>query len=156
MIASRTSGKGFTLVEVLLVIVIIAMLAGVAIVAFPGILSGAKEDTTRQKLKAVAGVLETYNLHMGHYPTEEEGGLKALTVKPTADEKAAEKWRGPYLTEDPVDAWGNELVYMPTPPETSGGDTPGPAYTLFSKGQDGQENTEDDVSAQPKPSDEAK
>ncbi|HOD82656.1 MAG: Type II secretion system protein G precursor [Planctomycetes bacterium ADurb.Bin126] len=152
MIASRTTGRGFTLVEVLLVIVIIAMLAGVAIVAFPGILSGAKEDTTRQKLKAVANVLDTYNLHMGHYPTEEEGGLKALTVKPEVDEKAAEKWRGPYLTEDPVDAWGNEFVYMPTAPETSGEKT-GPAYTLFSKGPDGQENTEDDVSAQPKSED---
>ena len=158
MTASRRNKRmGFTLVEVLLVIVIIAMLAGVAIIAFPGILAGGKADTTKLKLKAVAQVLETYNLNMGHYPTEEEGGLKALLVKPQGDEKVMEKWRGPYVTENPKDAWDQELVYRPTAPGAgAAGDTTAPPYTLFSKGPDGQEDTADDITAQPKPEDAAK
>ena len=108
--------SGFTLIEVLLVIVIILMLAG-AIVAF--LLpqqEGAEKNTTRLLLTQVASALDTYRLNMGHYPTEEEGGLNALAKKPTFEnERMADKWQGPYLKPGTVleDPWGNTIRYEP-------------------------------------------
>ncbi len=142
--------SGFTLIEVLLVIVIILMLAG-AIVAF--LLpqqEGAEKNTTRLLLTQVSSALDTYRLNVGHYPTEDEGGLTALTTKPTFEnERMADKWVGPYIKPGTVleDAWGNILNYEAT--DTSLDDAAGGSdlpYKLYSSGPDGQPETEDDIS----------
>jgi general secretion pathway protein G len=135
----------FTLIEVLLVVLIIGMLAGVFIVGYAGVQGRAKIDTTRNKLKAsIASAVELFNLHIGHYPTEEEGGLQALRTKPTfTDEKLAEKWAGPYLTEDPVDEWGQPFNYQPLDAATAA--EVGVPFKLWSNGPDKQDGTEDDI-----------
>ncbi len=147
---ARRRATGFTLIEVLLVIVIILMLAG-AIVAF--LLpqqKGAEKNTTRLLLTQVSSALDTYRLNIGHYPTEDEGGLSALTTKPTFEnEKLADKWSGPYIKPGMTleDAWGNGLQYEPV--DTSLEDDSAPSslpYKLYSLGPDGQPETEDDIS----------
>ena len=147
---ARRSASGFTLIEILLVIVIILMLAG-AIVAF--LLpqqEGAEKNTTRLLLSQVANSLDTYRLNLGHYPSEEEGGLSALAKKPTFEnERIADKWQGPYLKPGAVveDPWGNALRYEPvdaTLDEDAGAG--GLPFKLYSLGPDGQPETEDDIS----------
>ncbi len=134
---------GFTLIEVLLVMVILAMLASVAIVMFSGTEEGAKIDTTELKLKAIEKALGLYNSHIKHYPTEEDGGLEALRKKPS-DEDIAKKWRGPYLTEAPKDAWDKPFHYEPVDSESSES-SGGKPYKLWSEGPDKQSETDDDI-----------
>jgi general secretion pathway protein G len=130
--------------EVLLVLGIIALLASVAIVALVPAGEGAKKKTTALLLDQLETGLSMYNNDVGHYPTEEEGGLDALRTKPNfSDEKIAEKWNGPYLKKEPRDAWGNKLNYQLTPagsPEAQ--QTP---YKLWSNGPDGMDGTADDI-----------
>ena len=111
----RNVRGGFTLVEVLLVIAIIGILAGVFIFTVGGSQDQAKKDTTVLLIEQVGTALERYKLNIGEYPTEAEGGLDALITKPSyTDEKLAEKWAGPYIKSDPTDGWGNKLGYEPT------------------------------------------
>lgn len=142
---ARTSRKrGFTLIEVLLVILILGMLATVAVLSFRGVRQGAKIDTTKLKLRTLKTALENYNMHVGDYPTEEQGGLKALITRPTfEDEEKTKKWRGPYLEELPKDAWDQEFHYELVD-TASGGDITAP-YKLWSDGPDRQNGTEDDI-----------
>jgi general secretion pathway protein G len=136
--------QGFTLIEILIVLGIIILLAGTAIVALVPQQRGARIDTTRIKLKNIETALEAYNINIGHYPTDEEGGLGALLTKPAfADETIAAQWRGPYLKEDPRDAWSNKFNYQVTQAGTPEADqTP---YKLWSNGPDGTDGTDDDI-----------
>jgi general secretion pathway protein G len=136
---------GFTLIEVLLVIVIIGMLATVLIVTVGGTGEGAKIDTTKLSLDKLSNRIEMYAMHMGHVPTEADGGLNALMTEPAGgEEKAGEKkWRGPYAEErELVDAWQNKFNYEPVEAGTSVG---GKKFKLWSNGPDGQSNTADDL-----------
>ena len=93
----------------------------------------------RALLRQVATALERYRLDVGHYPTEEEGGLEALTTRPAYDdEKLREQWCGPYVERNPLDTWGNALAY-----ELVEGDRP--AFALSSAGPDGVFGTADDI-----------
>lgn len=137
--------RGFTLIEILLVLAIIGMLAGVAIVSLVGTREGAKVDSTKAMLTSVETALETYNMHISHYPSEEEGNLDALLTKPTFEnEQLGEKWRGPYLKQEARDAWGNLLNYELTT-ATTAGDTSTRPYRLWSNGPDGMDGTDDDI-----------
>ena len=136
--------RGFTLIEILIVLGIIILLASVAIVALVPQQKGARIDTTRLKIKSIETALEAYNVNIGHYPNEQEGGMQALLVKPTFDNEATgEKWRGPYLIEDPVDAWGNKFNYQLQ--EAGAADNLAKPYHLWSNGPDGMDGTEDDI-----------
>lgn len=147
--------SGFTLLEVLLVIVIILLLAGALVVFVLPQQKGAEKNTTKLMLSQVATALDTYRLNLGHYPTEEEGGLNALLSKPTFEnERMGEKWQGPYLKPGTTldDPWGNKIRYevvdVSMAADTTGGTTGGAAalpYKLFSVGPDGQPETEDDI-----------
>jgi general secretion pathway protein G len=141
----RSRRRAFTLIEVLLVIVILGMLATVAVVTLSGTREGAKIDTTKLTLDKLRGSLERYNSHVGQYPTEEEGGLQALTTLPTfEDEATAEKWRGPYAeSEDLTDEWGNEFQYELVEQEV--GTRTQLVPRISSMGPDGLEGTDDDI-----------
>jgi len=111
---------------------------------------GAKKKTTALLLKSVKTGLSLYNNDIGHYPTEEEGGLRALCIKPDfSDEKTAEKWNGPYLEEEPRDAWGNNLNYQLTPFGTL--ENQHSPYKLWSNGPDGMAWTADDINVEAMP-----
>jgi general secretion pathway protein G len=141
------SAAGFTLIEVLLVIVIILMLAAALVTFVLPQQAGAERNTTRLLLTQVQTSLDTYRMNVGHYPSEEEGGLGALLVKPQFEnEQLGERWQGPYLKAGTklLDAWGRQVVYE-LQDLTSTGDTNGLPYRLFSVGPDGQPDTDDDL-----------
>jgi len=118
----KQTRPGFTLIEILLVLAIIGMLAGVTIFAIGGIGKKARRDTTEATLETVANALDTYQLQIGHYPTEEEGNLDALRIRPS---------------------WNNALNYE-VQTATSDDETT-PPFRLWSNGPDGMSDTEDDV-----------
>ena len=137
---------GFSLVEILLVIVIILMLAGALVVYVLPQQEGAERDTTRLKLQSIQSALELYRTNIRSYPTEEQGGLEALMIKPTFEnEKVGDRWaRQGYLTRGTTldDAWGHPLRYDLVDRTL---DPDGPDFRLYSVGPDGQPETEDDV-----------
>lgn len=143
--ASRAGG--FTLIEILLVITIILMLAAALVVYVLPQQKGAEKNTTRLLLNQVQSALDTYRLNIGSYPTEEQGGLGALLIKPTFEnEKLGDKWQGPYLKPGTKleDAWGNQIRYELVD-KTVNTDPGAPDYKLYSVGPDGIPDTDDDI-----------
>ena len=131
--------SAFTLVEMLLVIALIAILAGVAIVNVDKIFGQNQESVASifvsQSMKAP---LTSYRINMGSYPSTAEG-IKALLTAPSSK---AGRWKGPYLdvtgNNVPEDPWGNPYQYRYPGTRNTGG------YDLYSWGSDGVES-EDDV-----------
>lgn len=128
---------GFTLIEVLVVIVVIGMLA--AIVA-PNVfrhVGASREATARSQIELFGSALDTYRLDNGIYPTTEQG-LAALRSMPRSEPRPR-NWRGPYLRKDvPVDPWGRAYIYR-----SPGAANPG-GYDLVSYGRDGKEGGTDE------------
>ena len=145
-ITGKARPGAFTLIEVLLVIVIIMLLAGSIVAFIIPQQASAEKKTAKMLVNNVKSSLDNYRLNIGHYPTEEEGGLLALLKKPEFEnEKLGTKWAGPYVRADTTfeDAWSNTLVYESANPEfMQAGDPP---YRLYSKGPDGLEETVDDI-----------
>lgn len=129
--------RGFTLLEVLMVIVILGILAAVLVPQFMGTQQRAEIDLTKTKIKALDSSLETFRLHCGRYPTSDEG-LTVMLQQPD-DEALEGKWAGPYLKEMPKDAWNRELRY-----EAPGTYNEG-TYDLSSSGPNGQFGDDDDI-----------
>ena len=146
MKASRTRRTGFTLIEVLMVVAILVLLAGVAIVAVTGSGEKAKIKLVRPLLAQVGDALERYKLDIGNYPTEEEGNLDALRKRPEYDdEKTADMWAGPYLKSEPIDPWGNKVSFLLT--EAGTDEAQLVPYKLWSFGPNKQDDNgaEDDI-----------
>ena len=141
----KTNNRGFTLIEVLLVVLILVMLAGVGIFALSGTREGARKDTTKLKLEQIASAVDAFNMHMYRYPTEEEG-LGALRTKPeeSDDDPPNAAWNGPYLKKDPKDPWGQPIVYEAV---ESGSEEweGGLRFKLSSNGPDKTADNEDDI-----------
>ena len=131
---------GFTLIEILVVLVIIGMLAGLV---GPKLFTKVDESavkTAQAQVKMLKGTLETLRLDIGRFPTEAEG--LALLSAPPADEKLKTRWRGPYLDQElPKDPWGNSYLY--SLPGASG--QPFALYSLGADGKRGGENFDADV-----------
>jgi general secretion pathway protein G len=118
---------GFTLLELLVVIVIIGLLAAYVGPRYFAQVGKSERSTAKAQIEGLGKALDTYRLDMGRYPTTEQG-LNALYVKP-ADEA---KWNGPYLQKAvPPDPWGHAYVYR-TPGQG------GTDFDLLSHGRDGQ------------------
>ncbi|MEO4201166.1 type II secretion system major pseudopilin GspG [Acinetobacter pittii] len=138
-LAARSSGtrmkraSGFTLIEVMVVIVILGVLAALIVPNVMGRSEKAKIDTTQIALKGVAGALDQYKLDNGHFPTMQEGGLDALVNQPAT----AKNWMpGGYVKGGyPKDSWKNDIQYV-----IPGAD--GRAFDLYSFGADGKEGGE--------------
>jgi general secretion pathway protein G len=146
---TRPVGKaGFTLIEILLVIVIILLLAGALVVFVLPQQEGAEKNTTKLMLNQISSALDTYRLNLGHYPSEQEGGLDALLKKPSYEnERLGEKWQGPYLKPGTKldDPWGHKLRYELVDRSAEGEKKGGLPYRLSSVGPDGQPDTDDDI-----------
>ncbi len=122
---------GFTLVELLVVLVILGLIAAVATPQVIKYLGRANTDAARIQIQRLAGVLDLYRLELGDYPSEETG-LQALVERPPG----AERWNGPYIkkAQSLTDPWGNPYIYRY--PGQHGD------YDLFSLGRDAQEGGE--------------
>jgi general secretion pathway protein G len=98
---------GFTLVEIMVVVIVIGILAATIIPKFMGATHDAKVATAKANIADLEAALERYNVHMDSYPPDEDG-LKALVEKPANDDG---KWRGPYIGLLRPDPWGHPYNY---------------------------------------------
>lgn len=126
--------QGFTLMEVLLVLMILVVLASMAVTIFGGTQEQALKDAAKGQIGVFKTAISTYQLYAKSYPSS----LKDLVDKPS-DSKLAEKWHGPYLDRMPVDPWENEYkIAAPGKHNTE-------SYDVWSIGPDGQDGTADDI-----------
>ncbi len=105
--------KGFTLIEIMLVVIILGVLVAMVVPNLAGRGQQAREAAARVDIEAnLATALDLYELDNGRYPTTEQG-LKALVTEPTTTPTPV-NWNGPYLKKRriPKDPWGNEYVYV--------------------------------------------
>lgn len=129
---------GFTLIELMLVVIIIGVLAAMVVPRLAGRSEQARQAAAMADIEAnIATVLDLYELDVGQYPTTEQG-LSALKTKPTSS-PIPKDWRGPYLKKTPVDPWGRPYIY-----KSPGGHNI-VDYDLASWGRDGIEGGGDDV-----------
>jgi general secretion pathway protein G len=119
---------GFTLLEILVVIVILGLLIGLVAPAVLRQLGGARVSLAHQSIARLGSVLDMYKLQVGSYPTTDQG-LQALVQAPAG----VSNWNGPYLQSDhlPVDPWNHPYVYR-DPSDRAGHD-----YDLCSAGPNG-------------------
>lgn len=123
--------RGFTLIEVMVVVVILGILAAVIVPNVIGKDEQARITTTKSSLASIANALEMYRLDNHKYPTTQEG-LEALVTKPASAKVFPD---GGYLKSLPNDAWDNPFQYV----------SPGHGgknYDIYSFGPDGQEGGE--------------
>jgi general secretion pathway protein G len=127
---SRLRNSGFTLLEMLVVLVIIGLLVSMVGPRLFTKVDAAKIQTAAAQIKLLRGAVETMRLDINVYPTAEQG-LKLLVEAPT-DTELRQRWKGPYLEEAvPLDPWGNPYQYLPP-------DSSGKAFILYSFGADGK------------------
>jgi general secretion pathway protein G len=127
---ARRRERGFTLIEILVVVIIIGLLAALVGPKLFGKVSGARLNAAKAQIELFGTALDAFRLDTGRYPTSEEG-LKALREKPSG----LEGWQGPYLPKEiPADPWKRAYVYR----------SPGEHYDydLISYGLDGVEGGE--------------
>jgi general secretion pathway protein G len=134
----RSRSGAFTLLEILVVLAIIGLLAGLAITNVDKIFGGAQIQTTELQVRdSMRTPLASYRIAMGDYPGTSEG-LQALVTPPA---NRADRWHGPYLEPPkvPIDHWGEPLQYAYPGTRNKSG------YDLWSKGPDRQSGTADDI-----------
>lgn len=127
---------GFTLIEIVIVLTILAILGGSAIYLLKGLPEGAKETRVDGDISAISLALMTYEQRALRMPTTEQG-LKALVEKPTID-PIPERWTA-VMEDAPKDPWGQEYKYR-YPAQKSK-----KSFDLWTVGKDGQDGTEDDI-----------
>ncbi|WP_051640875.1 type II secretion system major pseudopilin GspG [Thiomicrorhabdus sp. Milos-T2] len=133
-IVSRSSSKdqqGFTLIELMVVVVILAVLAGLVVPNLMDKPDEARIVKAKQDISAVSSALKLYKLDNFSYPTTDQG-LEALVTQPT-DEPVPKNWKS-LLDTVPVDPWGNPYLYL-SPGEHG-------AFDLFTYGADGVDGGE--------------
>jgi general secretion pathway protein G len=122
--------SGFTLIELMLVIVILGILAGVAVNSFTGVSDDARKTAAQSDINTVTTAIKMFELETGRFPAEDEW-VEELTSK-TDDHKK-------HMDKLPNDPWGNAYNYREE--SENGNDFP----DIWSNGKDGEEGTEDDI-----------
>jgi len=135
---ARQRERGFTLLELLVVLAILGLLIGLVAPAALRQLGSAKEKIAHQSIERLASVLDIYKLDVGVYPTTDQG-LQALIAKP----QGVTRWSGPYVKGDkvPEDPWGRPFQYR------SPSQRPGHEFDLYSLGPGGQSGGSGDAAA---------
>ena len=128
----RSRPHGFTLIEIMVVVVILGILAATIVPQFIGTTHDAKVSAAKAHISELASALERLNIHLDRYPSSDEG-LRLLVEAPPGDDK---KWRGPYVDQLRPDPWGNAYQYR----------APGVRHThsfdLWSRGADAADGGE--------------
>ena len=130
----RALHRAFTLIELLLVLVIIAVLAAVVVPKMVGRTEDAKIKATKGSIAGIKTALETFEVDNGRFPSTEEG-LQALVNAPPG----MPNWHGPYVDKQNIaaDAWGNPFQYRYPGQQNANG------FDLSSTGPDGRESNDD-------------
>jgi general secretion pathway protein G len=134
--ASRrcTRRVGFTLIEVLLVLIILVILGSLAINVFTGTQDRANINAAKAQVGLLSDPINRYRLDMNKYPQR----LEDLWEEPS-DSTLSEKWGGPYVEQLKADPWGNPYQYSAEGKKNSN------KYDFWSNGPDGQSGTDDDI-----------
>ena len=129
--------KGFSLIELLIVMVIMGLLAALVGPRMFGKVGKSKQNAARSQMALFETALDTYRLDVGKYPSTEQG-LSALRTKPSDEEK----WDGPYLPKSvPKDPWGHPYIYR----RTDNGEVE--MISLGANGTEGGEGEDKDISS---------
>lgn len=132
--AKRRQRAGFTLIEVLLVLIILVILGSLAVNVFTGTQDRANINAAKAQVGLLSDPINRYRLDMNRYPSS----LEELWETPS-DAALAEKWSGPYVEQLKPDPWGNPYQY------TSQGKRNPNKFDFWSNGPDGQSGTDDDI-----------
>ena len=133
--SNKRRRSGFTLIEVLLVLVILVVLGSMVGVFVRRAQKTADVNATKAQIGMFEEALEPYQMEIKNYPTTQQG-LEAMRTAP-GDLRNVDRWDGPYLKKDvPLDAWDNEYQYELLDPDT---------FRIWSLGPDGQDGTDDDI-----------
>jgi general secretion pathway protein G len=136
-LVSFPKSPGFTLLEMLVVLMIIGLIAGLVGPRLFSKVDQSKITAAETQIKVLRSAIENIRLDIGRYPTAEEG--LSLLTKPPADPALAARWRGPYLDDAlPVDPWTNPYQYAL-------GGANGQPFALYSFGADGKLGGEGDA-----------
>ena len=131
----RKTRRGFTLMEVLLVLAILVILGSLVGVSIMRMQQNANVNTARSQISMLEDVINAYAIDVGTCPTTQQG-LQALVAAPS-DLKNPAKWQGPYLEKQlGQDPWGNEYQYEQTGPDQ---------FRIWSIGKEGASGSEDDI-----------
>jgi general secretion pathway protein G len=134
----RSRRRGFTLIEVMLVLAILVVMAGMAVMAYGPMQRRANIRAVQTQIGLLKTPLQSFDMAIGSYPTTAQG-LESLRTAPS-DLANPSKWDGPYIESAvPLDPWDNPYQYAC--PGTQNPDS----YDLWSFGPDGVNGTEDDV-----------
>ncbi len=128
------SDKGFTLIEIMVVVVILGILAAVVVPRVMDRPEQARITATQNNIRAIHSALDMYKLDNHQYPTTDQG-LEALAMQPNSEPKPA-NWNR-YMDNIPLDPWGNKYLYLE--PGKHGD------IDLFSPGPNGRTGDEDDI-----------
>ena len=125
--------KGFTLIEIMVVLIIIGLLASIVVPRLMGRTEEAKRTKTAVQIRNFQSALDLYKLDSGNYPTTDQG-LQALVEKPAIGEIPRNWKEGGYIDKIPKDAWGNNYIFISPGIHTD--------FDLYSYGADGEEGGE--------------
>ena len=121
---------GFTLIEIMVVLIIIGLLASIVVPRLMGRTEEAKRTKTAVQIRNFQSALDLYKLDSGNYPTTDQG-LQALVEKPAIGEIPKNWKEGGYIDKIPKDAWGNNYIFISPGIHTD--------FDLYSYGADGEE-----------------
>jgi general secretion pathway protein G len=126
--------KGFTLIEIMLVVIILGILAAMVVPKLTGRSDEARRSVAKPDIQSnLALAIDLYEVDLGEYPSSLDDLLRAPSQ--------ATGWKGPYLKKKPLDPWGRDYVY-----KFPGSHSP-EGYDLSSNGKDGAEGGEDDITS---------
>ncbi|MFB3891193.1 MAG: type II secretion system major pseudopilin GspG [Phycisphaerae bacterium] len=126
--------NGFSLVEIMVVIVIIGLLSGVVTVSVRSYMTKAKQQIARDEIRVIVGAVESFWSERSRYPTNDEG----IAVLCTKSDKSPD----PYLSKEPVDPWGHSYVY-----NCPGSKGPYEVICLGADGREGGDGADSDISS---------